>query len=145
MVLAVLFAVVWIVDSFFIQATTFLNDLVPNAIRVPVGLALLALAGYLAKTSHSIVFGQIRETPKVIREGLYGVVRHPMYLSEILLYLGLLALSLSLAAAVVWVAVIFFLYAISRYEERLLLARFGETYEAYMRKVPMWLPRLRRR
>jgi protein-S-isoprenylcysteine O-methyltransferase Ste14 len=44
-------------------------------------------------------------------------------------------------AAVVWAVAIVFLHAISRYEERLLLARFGEAYEAYMREVPMWIPR----
>lgn len=54
-------------------------------------------------------------------------------------------LSISLAAAVVWVIAILFLHYISRHEERLLLARFGEDYEQYMREVPMWVPRLRKR
>jgi protein-S-isoprenylcysteine O-methyltransferase Ste14 len=68
-----------------------------------------------------------------------------VYLSEILLYLGLLLLSISLAAAVVWIIAIGFLHYISRYEERLLLARFGREYELYMREVPMWIPRFRKR
>jgi protein-S-isoprenylcysteine O-methyltransferase Ste14 len=50
-------------------------------------------------------------------------------------------LSLSLAAAVVWAMAILFLHLMSRYEETLLLARFGEAYAAYMREVPMWIPR----
>lgn len=50
-----------------------------------------------------------------------------------------------LAAAVVWVIAIGFLHYISRYEERLFLSRFGEDYEKYMREVPMWFPRLRKR
>ena len=76
---------------------------------------------------------------------MFNVVRHPVYLSEILLYLGLLMLSISLAAAVVWIIAIGFLHYISRYEEKLLLTRFCEEYEQYMQEVPMWIPRLRKR
>jgi len=144
-VLACLFAATWIADTFFFKYTIFLNQYVPLGIRIPSGVVLLVLSGYLAKTGMSIVFGEEREKPGVIRKSVFGVVRHPVYLSEILLYLGLLMLSISLAAAVVWVMAIGFLHCISRYEERLLLARFGEDYEKYMREVPMWFPRLRKR
>jgi protein-S-isoprenylcysteine O-methyltransferase Ste14 len=104
----------------------------------------LVLAGYLARTGLSIVFGERRDEPGVINRGVFSVVRHPVYLSEILLYLGLLMLSVSLAAAAVWVVAIGFLHYISRYEEKLLRARFGDEYAQYMRDVPMWIPRLRR-
>jgi len=144
-VLACLFAATWIADTFFFKYTTFLNQYVPPGARIPSGVVLLALSSYLATAGLSIVFGEKREKPGVIRKSVFGVVRHPVYLSEILLYLGLLMLSISLAAAVVWVIAIGFLHCISRYEERLLLARFGEDYEKYMRKVPMWFPRLWKR
>ncbi|MDD5723380.1 MAG: isoprenylcysteine carboxylmethyltransferase family protein [Syntrophales bacterium] len=91
------------------------------------------------------MFGEKRETPGVIRKGVFNVVRHPIYLSEILLYLGCLMLSLSLAATGVFFAAVVFLHYISRHEEKLLLARFGEEYEKYMRDVPMWIPRLHKR
>jgi len=144
-VIACLFAATWIADTFFFKYTTFLNHYVPLGARISSGVVLLVLSGYLAKTGLSIVFGEERKKPGVIRKSVFGVVRHPVYLSEILLYLGLLMLSISLAAAVLWVIAIGFLHYISRYEERLLLARFGEDYEKYMREVPMWLPRFRKR
>lgn len=144
-VLACLLATTWIADTFFFKQTTFLNQYVPLYARIPFGVVLLVLSGYLAKTSLSIVFGEERENPVVIRKGVFNVVRHPVYLSEILFYLGLLILSISLAAAVVWVIAIGFLHYISRYEERLLLARFGEEYGQYMLEVPMWFPRLWKR
>ncbi len=144
-VLACLFAATWIADTFFLNYTTFLNQYVPLGARIPCGVILLVLSGYLARTGLSIVFGEKREKPDVIRKSVFNVVRHPVYLSEILLYLGLLMLRTSLAAAVVCVLAIVFLHCISRYEERLLLERFGEEYEQYMREVPMWIPRLRRR
>lgn len=144
-VLGCLFAVIWIADTFFVKSTTFLNQHVPLGARIPCGVILLVLSGYLAKTGLSIVFGEERETPGVIRKGVFNVVRHPIYLSEILLYSGLLVLSISLAAAVVWFIIIGFLHHISHYEEKLLLGRFGEQYEQYMREVPMWIPRLWKR
>jgi protein-S-isoprenylcysteine O-methyltransferase Ste14 len=139
-IFALLFAAVWIADTFFFRYTTFLNAYVPLAARIPAAAVLLVLSGYLARRGLSIVFGEEREKPGVIRKGVFGVVRHPIYLSEILLYLGLLMLSISLVAAGVWLVAIGFLHCISRYEERQLLARFGEEYEQYMRDVPMWIP-----
>ncbi len=144
-ILACLFFMTWIADTFFLQYSTYLNHYVPQGIRIPLGVVLLVLSTILAGKGLSIVFGEKRETPGVIRKNVFGVVRHPIYLSEILLYLGLLILSISLAAAAVWVITIVFLHGISRYEERLLLARFGEDYKKYMRDVPMWIPRLRKR
>ena len=120
--MAGLFAGIWIVDTFFLKYTTDLNSYVPLGIRIPLGVVLLVLSGYLARTALFIVFGEKREKPGVIRKSVFNVVRHPIYLSEILLYLGFLMLSISLAAAFVLLIEILFLHYISRYEERLLLA-----------------------
>ena len=144
-ILACLFLATWIADTFFLQYTTFLNQYVPLAVRIPVGAVLLILSVYLVRSGLAIVFGEERDPPGVINKGVFNVVRHPVYLSEILLYLGLLMFSTSLAAAVVWVIAIGFLHYISRHEEKLLLAHFGEEYAQYMRDVPMWIPRFSKR
>lgn len=144
-VFALLFFIIWIGDTFFFKSTTFLNNYVPLVVRVIVGAILLAASVYLVKSGLSIVFGEVREKPDVIRKGVFGIVRHPVYLSEVLLYSGFLALHISLAAAAVWIAAIVFLYKISKYEETLLLDRFGEDYRKYMKEVPMWFPRIRKR
>ncbi len=142
LIFALLFGGVWIADTFFLKLTTFPNALVPGFIRIPIGIVLLVLAGYLAWKGLAIVFGEQRETPGVIQKNVFGIIRHPIYMSEVLLYLGLLMLSLSLAGFGVLVLAMVFFHLISRYEEGLLLERFGEEYEQYMRDVPMWLPRL---
>jgi len=145
LVLACLFFAAWAIDTFALKYTTWLNDYVPLAIRIPLGVVLLAVSGYLAKTGLSIVFGEKRDKPVVIRKSVFGITRHPIYLSEIVLYLGFLIMSLSLAATFVWGIAILFLHYVSRHEEKLLLARFGDEYAQYMRQVPMWLPRLCKR
>lgn len=143
--LACLFLVTWVADTFFFKYTTCLNQYVPIGVRIPLGIAVLVLAGYLAKTGMAMVFGEERDSPVMVTEGVFSVIRHPIYLGELLLYVGLLVWSISLAAAVVWVLAIGFLHYISRHEESLMLGIFGQEYERYMHQVPMWLPRLRKR
>ena len=143
-IFACLFAAIWVSDSFFFNYSTFPNQYMILSVRITVGIILLVLAAYLAGKGLSIVFGEKRHKPSVIQKSVFGVVRHPIYLAEILLYLGLVVLNMSLAALGVWIAAIIFLHYISRYEENLLIERFGEEYKQYIRRVPMWIPRIRR-
>ncbi len=138
----ILFLTIWISDTFIFEYTTFLNKVVPNVIRIPLGIILLALSGFLAGKGLYIVFGERREKPSVIRKSIFKIVRHPIYLSEILLYLYFLMMSLSIAAVFVFLIAILFLHYISKHEERLLLERFDEEYKQYMQDVPMWIPSL---
>jgi protein-S-isoprenylcysteine O-methyltransferase Ste14 len=137
---AILFGIVWIADSFFFGFTVFLNEIIPNAVRVPLGAVTWLLAGYFSFSGLKIVFGEVRDKPAIIRKGVFGIVRHPVYLGEILVYMSLLLFSLSLAAMAVWLMAIFFLHYIARYEEKLLIDYFGDEYRLYMAEVPMWLP-----
>ena len=141
-VIAFIFAVTWICDTFIFQYTTFLNQHISNAVRLPLGIAFLSISTFLAIKGLSIVFGERRENPTVIRNSVFGIIRHPIYLSEIILYFGLLMFSISLAATLIWLIGIFFLHYLARYEERLCLGRYGEEYKRYMRDVPMWIPNI---
>lgn len=139
-VLAILFLAVWIADTFFLHYTTFINISVSLGLRAAIAIVNVLVALYLAGASHRVLLGKIRDEPQLIRESVFGIVRHPMYLGEILLYLAFLLFSPSLAAAVVWILVIAFLNVIARYEERQLLAHFGGAYRDYMSEVRMWWP-----
>jgi protein-S-isoprenylcysteine O-methyltransferase Ste14 len=141
-ILFFLFMLVWGTDSFFLNYSTFLNSHVSNIIRIPLAIALLLSSLTLARKGLSIVFGEEQENPIVIRKGVFSLIRHPIYLSEILFYLSMLFFSFSLAAAAIFIIIIGFLHIISRFEEKLLLERFGDEYQSYMREVPMWIPRI---
>jgi protein-S-isoprenylcysteine O-methyltransferase Ste14 len=140
LILYCLFMALWLSDI-FLEYSNFLNAHIPPAIRLPIGVLLLIIAGYMASSGLMIVFNKKAQTRGVIRKGVFRFVRHPIYLSEIILYSGLLILNISLAAALILVIAILFLHYISRYEEKLLLAKFGDEYRQYMKEVPMWLPR----
>lgn len=141
-IFAVLFGAVYIADSFIFGFSTWLNDVVPNIIRVTAGSVVLLISGFLSFKGMRIVFNEVREKPEVIRKGVFSLVRHPVYLGEILLYLGMLLFSLSVASMVVWFLAVIFLQLIARYEEKILIEYFGDEYRNYMKEVPMWFPKI---
>jgi protein-S-isoprenylcysteine O-methyltransferase Ste14 len=81
------------------------------------------------------------ETVFIVRDGPYGVVRHPGYLAE-MVYFGVLPIVLServpftiLAALCIAVAMALFVYLI-RVEDRFNLKKWGKEYRQYMAEVP---------
>jgi len=140
LILLVIFLVVWIADSFVFKYSTFLTQYISNYIRVPIALIILTISGLLAGFGLNTVFEKTRKEPQVITTGVFSIVRHPIYLGSILLYLGFILLSLSLLSTLVWFIIIIFYYMISRHEEKLLTQRFGSVYEEYKKKVPMLFP-----
>ncbi len=144
-ILLIIFLALWIVDSFFINYSNFISKYIPLFVKTPLSIIILFSAGYLAKTGLNIVFGEIREEPSVIKKGVFGVVRHPIYLGSILFYLGLLIFTFSIMATIIWIIIIAFYCFISKHEEKLLLEKYGKDYEDYMREVPMLIPRIKRK
>lgn len=141
LILLTIFLAVWIGDVFFLKYSTFLAMYIPIFVKIPLAVIFFLSAGYLAKTGH-IVFDEVREPPSVIKKGVFGRVRHPLYLGAIVFYFGLLALKFSLIATLIWIGIIAFYHFIARHEEKLLLKKFGQEYANYIREVPMWIPRI---
>jgi protein-S-isoprenylcysteine O-methyltransferase Ste14 len=80
----------------------------------------------------------------LVDTGPFGYVRNPLYIGNMLLWVGF-----AVAAGLLWLApVALALFAaeyhwIVRWEEALLLTRLGDEYRRYVRRVPRWIPRLR--
>jgi methanethiol S-methyltransferase len=82
---------------------------------------------------------------RLLRDGIYGTVRHPRYLSA---GIGLLVNALIANYTGVYVLLLAVLppgILMLRLEERELVQRFGDDYRAYQRQVPQMIPRLSRR
>src|SRR5207244_9398269 len=76
------------------------------------------------------------------RGGAYAVTRNPMYLGGAAMQAGWAIVLGSVPVAEVGVVYLMALTAVGvPFEERLLHDRFGESYDAYRRAVPRWLPR----
>jgi protein-S-isoprenylcysteine O-methyltransferase Ste14 len=140
LILFIVFLIVWITDSFFFHYSDFLARYIALYIRIPIGAIILIFSLYLELGSHKLIFKSDSDHPIVVRNGVYRLVRHPMYLSAIALYLALICFTLSIAAAVVLIIIWIFYHFISSYEEKLLVERFGDEYRKYQAEVPMWIP-----
>ena len=140
----IIFLAVWIADSFFVKYSTQFSGYASLYIRIPLTIVILIIAGYLAKQGLTAVFAEVREKPIVIRSGVFSVVRHPIYLGAILFYLSLIVAYFSLIAALIWVIIILFYVYLCKYEEKLLIQKYGSDYETYKSETPMLLPGIRR-
>lgn len=81
----------------------------------------------------------------LIISGPFAYVRNPLYVGNILLYLGLGIMSFALFPYLQIVAIIFFLiqyYFIVREEEKYLREKFKDDYKDYCKNVPAFFPRL---
>jgi protein-S-isoprenylcysteine O-methyltransferase Ste14 len=79
----------------------------------------------------------------LLQEGIYGVIRHPRYLSVIIGTAGFSLFVNYLGTYVLVLASTVFLFLVIRLEELELSHRFGATYEAYRSRVPSLIPHLR--
>jgi protein-S-isoprenylcysteine O-methyltransferase Ste14 len=115
-----------------------LLGLVPVAVGV-MGLLWLTVNGY----AH---FAQVPErvelnwAPKLlITRGPYAFSRHPMYLTELALWLGWAVLYGSVIVLAGFVALSAVVSILAPREERAIEAKFGEAYRQYRARVPRWL------
>jgi protein-S-isoprenylcysteine O-methyltransferase Ste14 len=78
----------------------------------------------------------------LVTDGIYGYVRNPMYIGNLLIVAGVAIASNSWATILVGIPLSLFMYvAIVSAEEQYLLSRFGDAFRAYCGDVPRWLPR----
>jgi protein-S-isoprenylcysteine O-methyltransferase Ste14 len=80
-------------------------------------------------------------TDAVITHGPFAIVRNPLYIGNLTIILGVLIYA---AAPIIgFLSLVYFLFqyhCIVKYEESLLLAKFGDEYQRYIERVPAWIP-----
>lgn len=86
---------------------------------------------------------RLRPSHRLVTWGPFAYVRHPMYLGLEFAAIGGLLLYRTWTLAFLAVAFLGSAFNAAREDEALRL-EFGEEWEAYRRRVPAWLPRLRR-
>jgi len=121
----------------------------PVAVRI-VGVVLIgAGAGVLIYAfAQFVVEGRGTPAPpaptvQLVVRGLYRYVRNPMYLAVLAVVAGQ-ALLLSRPVLLAYAAAVSaaFVAFVRWYEQPTLARRYGAQYEAYLRDVPGWWPRL---
>jgi protein-S-isoprenylcysteine O-methyltransferase Ste14 len=141
LILAGLFLVVWVADSFILRETTVLSNYLPLSIRLITLTVGLILALLLMRSAHFVV-SQEQRPDHVVTTGAFRYVRHPLYLASLLTYFGLTISTASLFSLALLVGIFIFYDYIGRYEEALLEAKFGEQYRQYKTRTGKWMPKL---
>lgn len=132
----------WVVAQFLLLGAL---AVLPPAVRLlafPLSAAGLALtgSGIVALGSSLTVFPRPKAAGRLVREGIYRIVRHPIYGGVILLALAWAVWRMSLLHLGLAVIVALFFAAKARKEERWLVDRFPD-YADYRRRVRAFIPR----
>jgi isoprenylcysteine carboxyl methyltransferase (ICMT) family protein YpbQ len=87
--------------------------------------------------------GDIDHTTALVRRGIYRHIRHPLYLSLIVLALGSALKHPTPVTGTLTLTASALLYFTARLEEDFSLKKFGEPYADYMRQTKMFIPKVR--
>jgi len=101
---------------------------------VVVGYILLGIGALLVILS--IVMLRIKGVSTLIDSGIYGIVRHPMYLGAMILFLSHPFMIQHWIIVISSLVAIICIYLIILSGEQRSLEKFGEEYNRYMQSVP---------
>lgn len=82
------------------------------------------------------------ENQKLICEGPFALIRHPLYVSYILISAGLSFILLSYWLLLPALFIIIGIYPTAKAEEEILMEQLGDEYIEYKKKVGMFFPKL---
>ena len=138
--------IVSIIDFVYIQMLIF------QLTCVGVGVPLLAFGGvmrYMPRRSlvkagfvsiWKTPFLQIVEDQRLVTDGYYKHIRHPVYLGEVVRGFGLaITLSSLYGLSLMIIGIVFLLIRIE-IEERMLIGAFGEEYKEYQKNTKKLIP-----
>jgi protein-S-isoprenylcysteine O-methyltransferase Ste14 len=112
----------------------------------PAGLALMATGVALRFSCIRRMGGAARthkhKAKRLVDSGPYAWVRNPLYVANTTAFLGFIVLcGLPWFALASWLLLWAYYHAIARYEETVLAETFGEEFQEYRRRTPLWIPR----
>jgi protein-S-isoprenylcysteine O-methyltransferase Ste14 len=99
-----------------------------------------ALSGFYALKKHGQAVEDWENTTRVVHEGVFTYIRHPLYASLMFLGGGMLLKDVSYPAASAFLVTFCFLVAASRVEEKENLAKFGAEYQHYALRTKRYVP-----
>lgn len=116
----------------------FFNSYVFPASKIIMGIGIL-LVIYGWKQIH-----KARQQGTLMIEGIYKYIRHPQYLGFLLITLGLNVMWLTIITLIMWPILAVLYWRLAKKEDKEMEEKFGEEFLEYKRRVPGFIPRLRK-
>ncbi len=113
--------------------------LVIGSAMIVVGLGIRFVAIATLKKNFSGAL-RIRDGHTLVKNGIYKWVRHPAYLWAIVLFVGIPVMFSSIIGFLVMLLLVPILLHRIKLEERMMIERFGNEYEDYMRSSKRLIP-----
>lgn len=128
-----------------VAALLLIPSTAPSLVVLAAGVATVAAGEALRlwAVQHIGVISRTRSDRlgPLVRTGPFGLVRNPLYVGNLLLWIGF-----AISAGMLWFVPVIALvlgaeyHAIVRWEEGLLEERLGDSYRTYKAEVGRWLP-----
>jgi protein-S-isoprenylcysteine O-methyltransferase Ste14 len=123
---------VWFINPFsFMQLISWLLLLVS---------VYVVITGYLLLKRKGKSTVNFENTSVLVKSGIYGYIRHPLYLSIFLLGTGIFFKNPGVIQIILGFVNLAAIYVTARIEENEMIAKFGDEYRKYMQETKMFIP-----
>lgn len=102
--------------------------------------AYIVITGYLLLKRKGKPDSNFENTSVLVKSGIYGYIRHPLYLSIFLLGTGVMLKDPEPVQFVLGVINIIAVWVTARIEEKEMITKFGDEYTVYMKETKMFIP-----
>ena len=106
-------------------------------------IMLISIFKYFKTVSGVQSFYNDKPSTELQLKGIHRYVRHPLYSGTLLFIWGLFFIFPLLNNLIAVIIITFYIMVGVKFEEKKLVAEFGELYRAYKLKVPMLVPHLK--
>ena len=100
----------------------------------------VVITGYLLLKRKGKPDSNFENTSVLVKSGIYGYIRHPLYLSIFLLGTGVLLKNTGPVQFALGIINLVAVYFTARIEENEMIAKFGDDYRSYMKETKMFIP-----
>lgn len=104
--------------------------------------AYFGLAGYLLLKNKGKSSGNFENTTVLVKAGVYGLIRHPLYFSLFLLGSGVMMKDPDLKSFLLGAVNLIAIYITAMMEEKEMIEKFGDVYKEYIKETKMFIPYL---
>ena len=102
--------------------------------------AYALITGYLLLKRKGKPDSNFENTSILVKSGIYGYIRHPLYLSIFLFGSGVMFKDPGTVQVALSVLNLLAIYFTARIEEKEMIAKFGDDYRDYMNETNMFIP-----